>query len=70
MPNRFLDKTCKKMSKLEKKNMNIKSCMFKLVYSRVSNRRGVGINRERGWLENGKLNSRGGLEEILFDSLK
>ena len=43
MSNRFLDKTCKR-SKIEKVNINIKNCKFKLVYSRVSNRRGVGIN--------------------------
>ena len=43
MSNRFLDKTCKR-SKTEKVNINIQNCTFKLVYSRVSNRRGVGIN--------------------------
>ena len=60
-------------SKIEKVNINVKFCIFKLVYSRVPNRRGVGMTRKEGggeWLENWKFNSRGGLEEILFDTLQ
>ena len=41
--------------------------MFRLVYPWVPNRKGVGINRG---LENLKFNSRGGVEEILFDTLE
>ena len=36
-----------KMSKIEKVNTNIKFCIFKLVYSRVPNRKGGGINGGR-----------------------
>ena len=41
----------------------------------MSNKRGVEINAEWGgrgwrWLENVKLNSRGGVDEILFHTLK
>ena len=49
-------------------NVNLKFCIFKLVYSWLINRsEGVG---EGDGLENWKINSRVGVEEILFDMLK
>ena len=74
MSNWFLDKTFKKRYKIEKVNINIKLCILKLVYSWVPNRRGAEINGGSeggvGGLENWKCNSRGGVEEILFDTLQ
>ena len=78
MPKWFLDKTCKKNSKIEKLNINIKFCIFKLVYSWVPNRRGVDVGK-RGcifklvycWLPNRRGVSRnkrwvaGGIENVI-----
>ena len=59
--------------------MNIKFFIFKLVYSGVPNRIGewggeIGEGWNKRWgggcWENWKFNSRGGVQEILFDMLK
>ena len=71
MPNWSLDNTCKRRSKLEKVSINIKFCIFRLVYSWVPNRRKVGINGGGGGeMENWKFDSRGGVKGISFDMLK